>query len=69
MLFGNLKVISYRVRMFSEEVGKDETGEVDTGQRIKGLWIKQKTRHLQLQVTQRARPTKFKSDVVPCARE
>ena len=39
--------------MFSEEVGKDETGEVDRGQRIKGLWIKQKTRHLQLQGTQR----------------
>lgn len=55
--------------MFSEEVGKDETGEVDRGQRIKGLWIKQKTRHLQLQVTQRARPTKFTSDVVPSTRE
>ena len=55
--------------MFSEEVGKDETGEVDRRQRIRGLWIKQKTSHLQLQVTQRARPTKFKSDVVPSTRE
>lgn len=56
----NLKVIRYGMRMISEGARKDETGEVDRSQRIKGLENPQNTTHLQLQIMQRARPTNSK---------
>lgn len=55
LVSGSPKVIGYDVRMISDRLaGKDETGEVDRGQRIKGLQITGMTMLLQPQVAQRA---------------